>query len=155
MEKVVAPLCSHKWGSTLVSQKPFVDWDGFYRESKSEREREKTTDGAVLVCPFLVWAVWLVISLSAAKMGWPSSWQGPRQTLEVVVRLSKEGHSALSFESYLVDLGDRLVDSDLLCGNYLFSNSVYLIIIQRRPPGYLFTVASHPQPSDMNISAET
>lgn len=105
MGKVVAPLCAHKWGATLVSQKPFVDLDSFYRESKSKREREKATDGAVLVYPFLVWAVWLVISLSAAEMGWPSSWQGPQQTLEVVVRLSKEGHSALSFESYLIDLG--------------------------------------------------
>lgn len=57
MGKVVAPLCAHKWGATLVSQKPFVDLDSFYRESKSEREREKATDGAVLVYPFLVWAV--------------------------------------------------------------------------------------------------
>ena len=60
----------------------------------------------------------------------------------------------LLVSSYLVDLGDRLVDSDLLFRNYLFSNSVYLIIIQRRPPVYLFTVPSHPHPSNMNISAE-
>lgn len=40
--------------------------------------------------------------------------------------LSKESHSAVGLESFLVDLGDRLVDSNLLFRNYLFSNSTYL-----------------------------
>ena len=51
MEKVVAPLCSHKGGATLMSQDPFVDMDGFYRE------RENAGDSVLLACPLLVWAV--------------------------------------------------------------------------------------------------
>ena len=34
-----------------MSQDPFVDMDGFYRE------REKAGDSVFLACPLLVWAV--------------------------------------------------------------------------------------------------
>lgn len=47
------------------------------------------------------------------------SWQESQQTLEMVERLSKESHSALSSMSYVVALGNILVDSDLLLKYYL------------------------------------
>lgn len=51
--------------------------------------------------------------------------------LGMVVGPSKERHGALCLESYLVGFGNRQVDYDLLFRNYLSSNSVYLMVIQR------------------------
>ena len=50
----------------------------------------------------------------------------------------------------MVDFEDGLVDSDLLFFSN-FSNSVYVVIVQRRPSGYLFAVPTLPPQTQTGI----
>lgn len=130
------PPSSYKVGALL-------DLDGFWGVG---REKGGAHDEAVLGC-----------TSRGGQCHWSSPWvqlgwvwvasllTRTLQTLEVGWAEQRKSWCSL-FRELFGTFGDRLVDSDFLFRNYLFSNSLYLMIIRRRPPGDLFTALSHPYP---------
>lgn len=139
----VAP-SSYKEGALL-------DLDGFWGVG---REKGGARDEAVLGCTSRGGQCHR--SSPWVQLGWvwvASLLTRTLQTLEMGWAEQRKSWCSL-FRELLGRFGDRLVDSDFLFRNYLFSNSLYLMIIRRRPPGDLFTAPSHPYPPNMNICTE-